>query len=98
MTVEQGKVVDAEIIDFGREYDAVEVVAPTITGDQAILDISLESGSIRTIEVIHGGSGYINDFTPKLVPNFSRSTLWAFWIIDTLCCVLFLINFFLNCD
>ena len=94
LTVEQGKVVDAEIIDSGREYEAVEVVAPTMTGDHAVLDISLESGSIRTVEVIHGGSGYINDFTPKLVPNFSRSTLWAFWIIDTLCCILFLINFF----
>ena len=95
LTVEQGKVVDAEIIDSGREYEAVEVVAPTMTGDHAVFsDISLESGSIRTVEVIHGGSGYINDFTPKLVPNFSRSTLWAFWIIDTLCCILFLINFF----
>ena len=36
-----------------REYEAVEVVAPTMTGDHAVLDISLESG-FRTVEVIHG--------------------------------------------
>ena len=101
LVVEEGTIIDVQIINGGSEYEAVEISTPSKTGDSAIFEVIIQSREIEKIDIVHGGSGYSNDVKPIVSPTFANSTLWMFWIIDTLCCVLFLLNFFFElrlCD
>jgi voltage-gated potassium channel len=101
LVVEEGTIIDVQIINGGSEYEAVEISTPSKTGDSAIFEVIIQSRQIEKIDIVHGGSGYSNDVKPIVSPTFANSTLWMFWIIDTVCCVLFLLNFFFElrlCD
>lgn len=101
LVVEEGTIIDVQIINGGSEYEAVEISTPSKTGDSAIFEVTIQSRQIEKIDIVHGGSGYDNDVKPIVSPTFANSTLWMFWIIDTVCCVLFLLNFFFElrlCD
>ena len=101
MVVEEGTIIDVQIINGGSEYEAVEISTPSKTVDSAIFEVIIQSRQIEKIDIVHGGSGYSNDVKPIVRPTFANSTLWMFWIIDTVCCVLFLLNFFFElrlCD
>lgn len=101
LVVEEGTIIDVQIINGGSEYEAVEISTPSKTGDSAIFEVTIQSRQIEKIDIVHGGSGYSNDVKPIVRPTFANSTLWMFWIIDTVCCVLFLLNFFFElrlCD
>ena len=94
LLVENESIVDVQIINGGSEYEAVEISAPSRGGESAIFQALIEDGQIKQIDILDGGSGYKENFSPQIIPSFSRSTLWVFWTIDTICCILFLINFF----
>lgn len=101
LVVEEGTIIDVQVINGGSEYEAVEISTPSKTGDSAIFEVIIQSRQIEKIDIVHGGSGYSNDVKPIVSPTFANSTLWMFWIIDTVCCVLFLLNFFFElrlCD
>ena len=101
LVVEEGTIIDVQIINGGSDYEAVEISTPSRTGDSAIFEVIIQSRQIEKIDIVHGGSGYSNDVKPIVRPTFANSTLWMFWIIDTVCCVLFLLNFFFElrlCD
>ena len=101
LVVEEGTIIDVQIINGGSEYEAVEISTPSKTVDSAIFEVIIQSRQIEKIDIVHGGSGYSNDVKPIVRPTFANSTLWMFWIIDTVCCVLFLLNFFFElrlCD
>ena len=101
LVVEEGTIIDVQIINGGSEYEAVEISTLSKTGDSAIFEVIIQSRQIEKIDIVHGGSGYSNDVKPIVSPTFANSTLWMFWIIDTVCCVLFLLNFFFElrlCD
>ena len=101
LIVKNDAVVDVQVINGGSEYEAVEISAPSQDGESAIFQALIRDGQIKRIDILDGGSGYKENFSPRIIPSFSRSTLWVFWIIDTICCVLFLINFFFElklCD
>lgn len=98
---DNGTIFEAQIINGGSGYEAVEIFTNSQTGDSAIFEVSIKFGQVETIDILHGGSGYSKNFQVQVLPSFPRSTLWLFWIIDTVCCVLFLINFFFElrlCD
>ena len=101
LIVKNDSVVDVQVINGGSEYEAVEISAPSRDGESAIFQALIRNGQIKHIDILDGGSGYKENFSPRIIPSFTRSTLWVFWIIDTICCVLFLINFFFElklCD
>jgi len=101
LVVEEGTIIDVQIINGGCEYEAVEIATSSKTVDSAIFEVIIQSRQIAKIDIVHGGSGYSNDVKPIVRPTFANSTLWMFWIIDTVCCVLFLLNFFFElrlCD
>lgn len=94
VVVEDGKVSEIQILDGGEGYEAIEIEFPSPNpGTQAIAQAVLESGSLKKIQILRAGSGYRSDTIAKVEPSFSRSTLWGFWIADTLCCVIFMCNF-----
>ena len=64
---------------------------------QSLVRTTLQDGVLTGIEIIGPGSGYADDVVAILEPTFSRSTLWVFWITDTICCLFFLLNFFFEC-
>ena len=94
LLVENESIVDVQIINAGSGHEAVEISAPSRGGESAIFQALIEDGQIKQIDILDGGSGYKENFSPQIIPSFSRSTLWVFWTIDTICCILFLINFF----
>ncbi|MCH2026113.1 MAG: potassium channel family protein [Verrucomicrobiales bacterium] len=70
------------IIDYDHEGSKVATLIPVIT-----------DGKITSIKILDPGSGYSS---PELIiePKYTRSVAWTFWIIDFLCCLIFLANFF----
>ena len=89
LIVKNDAVVDVQVINGGSEYEAVEISAPSRDGESAIFQALIRDGKIKRIDILDGGSGYNENFYPRIIPSFSRSTLWVFWTIDTICCVLF---------
>ena len=77
LLVENESIVDVQIINGGSEYEAVEISAPS-RGESAIFQALIEDGQIKQIDILDGGSGYKENFSPQIIPSFSRSTLWVF--------------------
>ena len=94
LVLDDGKVSEIQIVEGGEGYEAIDIEFPSPNpGTQAIAQAFLEAGSLKKIEILRAGSGYSSDMAAKIEPSFSRSTLWRFWIADTLCCVIFMCNF-----
>lgn len=89
-----GSISDLRVIDGGSGYQAMNVVFTNPpSGDPGLAQAIVENGVLKRIKILHGGQGYTSEAKAKLEPAFSHSTLWGFWIADTFCCMLFMINF-----
>ena len=60
----------------------------------AFLVADVKDGKLNKVNIALTGEGYDQNITAKVVPTFKKEILWAFWITDTICCLLFLWNFF----
>ena len=94
LVINQGKIDEIRVIEGGKGYQAMDIVLLSPSSRKNVLaQATLEGGSLKKIEIPAAGASYGSDAIAKLEPSFSRSTLWGFWIADSLCCVLFMINF-----
>ena len=94
LEVEKGQVVSAQIISPGSGYEAAEILSSNLSETPAIFKTMFTDGQITNLEVVYAGEGYLESSTVQVLASFPHSTLWTFWVIDTICCLLFLINFF----
>lgn len=96
--VTDGQVDRIEILAGGEGYAQLNIlIPPPLDGTPAFATASLENGVLTSCEIISPGSGYAPDAKVTLEASFPRSTLWLFWIADTICCLFFLLNFFFEC-
>ena len=96
--VKEGVIESIDILDGGEGYSQLNLILPSPPdGARSLVRTTLQNGVLSEIEIIEPGSGYTDDVVAILEPTFSRSTLWAFWITDTICCLFFLLNFFFEC-
>jgi len=88
-----GKVLDTKIIDSGSGYEAVEIMMAGDSQKEAFLMGTVQNGELVEVHILGDGEGYQAETEVIIVPAFATSTLWSFWIVDTLCCFIFLFNF-----
>ncbi|MDP4791209.1 MAG: potassium channel family protein [Verrucomicrobiales bacterium] len=95
--VENGTVVSVEIVNGGKGYTAARAVPAGSTENPGIgLEVILEvdQGRIAAASVLGGGSGYDDSLQLVIRPRLSPGAQHIFWIIDSICCLIFLVNFF----
>ena len=94
--INDGKIVDVNILQPGMAYSAAEIVSRAgnkyPTGDAILLPVVTE-GKLSEVKILFEGSGYQADHSFSVVPDFSKSTHWTFWWLDTICCIIFMANF-----
>tara|TARA_B100000482_G_scaffold38391_1_gene24377 strand:- start:2133 stop:3503 length:1371 start_codon:yes stop_codon:yes gene_type:complete len=91
--VVDGKLVGVVIENSGDNYGNVNIITEDEVGRGALLYGKIVEGRLSKVEIIDEGMSYINPEL-KILPHFSNKVLWTFWIIDFICCVIFLFNFF----
>ena len=95
LRVQDGKITEAIIANPGADYQAVEIfVEGKGWNKSAFLVADVKDGKLNKVNIALTGEGYDQNITAKVVPTFKKEILWAFWITDTICCLLFLWNFF----
>jgi len=95
LRVQDGKITEAIIANPGADYQAVEIfVEGKGWNKSAFLGADVKDGKLNKVNITLTGEGYDQNITAKVVPTFKKEILWAFWITDTICCLLFLWNFF----
>jgi voltage-gated potassium channel len=95
LRVQDGKITEAIIANPGADYQAVEIfVEGKGWNKSAFLVADVKDGKLNKVSIALSGEGYDQNITAKVVPTFKKEILWAFWITDTVCCLLFLWNFF----
>ena len=95
LRVEDGKIIDVIIVNPGANYQAVEIfVDGKGWNKSAYLAGEVADGKLSKVNIALSGDGYDQKITAQIVPTFKKEILWAFWITDTICCLLFLWNFF----
>ena len=95
LRVQDGKITEAIIANPGADYQAVEIfVEGKGWNKSAFLGADVKDGKLNKVNIALAGEGYDQNITAKVVPTFKKEILWAFWITDTICCLLFLWNFF----
>jgi voltage-gated potassium channel len=95
LRVQDGKITEAIIVNPGADYQAVEIfVEGKGWNKSAFLVADIKDGKLNKVNIALTGEGYDQNITAKVVPTFKKEILWAFWITDTICCLLFLWNFF----
>jgi len=90
---EAGKLLNTKILDPGSGYEEVELMMAGESKKEAFLIGSVQDGQLVDISILENGEGYQAEAEVIIVPAFATSTLWGFWIVDTLCCLVFLFNF-----
>jgi voltage-gated potassium channel len=91
--VVDGKLVGVKIENSGGNYGNVNIIVEDGVGSGALLYGKIAEGKLSSVEIIDEGQGYTKPLL-EIRPNFSNKVLWEFWIIDFICCVIFLFNFF----
>ena len=88
-----GKISDTKIINSGQDYSAAEIIISGQSNKKAYFSCEVKDGQLAKVKVLMPGAGYDESSVATVIPGFSNATLWSFWIVDTLCCVVFLLNF-----
>ncbi len=90
--VEEGKISKIVITKAGAGYERVNIHILDTSGAGALVFGHVTEGRLTGVDVIDGGEKYKNPIV-EVHPHFSVGTLWIFWIIDVVCCTLFMANF-----
>tara|TARA_B100000029_G_scaffold512176_1_gene608140 strand:- start:431 stop:1825 length:1395 start_codon:yes stop_codon:yes gene_type:complete len=91
--VVDGKLIGVKINESGSNYGNVNIVVKGGIGYGALLSGEVAEGKLSSVEIIDGGQDYA-DASLEILPYFANKSLWTFWTIDVVCCIVFLFNFF----
>ena len=91
--VEEGRISGIVIVNGGGGYERVNVHIADEHGSHALASGEVVGGRLAQVKIIDGGENYA-DPVVEILPHFAVSTLWLLWIIDVICCGLFMANFF----
>ncbi len=91
--VEEGKISRILILNGGEGYERVNVQISDEEGSHALASGQVVGGKLAQVKIIDSGENYA-DPVVEVLPHFPVSTLWIFWIIDVVCCGLFMANFY----
>ena len=90
--VVEGSIGEIGILEGGEGYERVIIQISDPHGSGGLATGHVTGGQLTQVEIIHRGEGYV-DPVVDILPHFSVAKLWIFWIIDVICCALFMANF-----
>ena len=91
--VVEGKIHRIVVLNGGAGYERVNIEIADAVGSGALASGQIVGGTLAHLNVIEGGENYANPVV-EVLPHFAVGTLWIFWIIDVICCTIFMANFF----
>ena len=90
--VVEGKIQGIAVVAAGEGYERVNIQITDADGSGALAAGEVAGGRLSRVEIIDAGEDYV-DPVVEVFPHFSVPQLWVFWIIDVICCALFMANF-----
>lgn len=91
--VEDGQIRRVVILSAGAGYERVNIEIADEAGSGALVTGQVVAGELTQVEVIETGANYVKP-TVEIAPHFAVGKLWLFWILDVICCTIFMVNFF----
>lgn len=91
--IEDGQIRRVVILNEGAGYERVNIEIADKVGQGALVTGQVVEGKLTQVDVIEAGEHYVNP-TVEIAPHFAVGKLWLFWILDVICCTIFMINFF----
>ncbi len=91
--VEDGQIRRVVVLSEGTSYERVNIEIEDKVGSGALVTGQIVEGKLTQVEVIEAGEHYVNP-TVEIAPHFAVGELWLFWILDVICCTVFMVNFF----
>ena len=91
--VEDGQIRRVVVLSEGTSYERVNIEIEDKAGSGALVTGQVVEGKLTQVEVIEAGEHYVNP-TVEIAPHFAVGKLWLFWILDVICCTVFMVNFF----
>ena len=91
--VEDGQIRRVVVLSEGTKYERVNIEIADKAGSGALVTGQVVEGKLTQVEVIETGEHYVNP-TVEIAPHFAVGKLWLFWILDVICCTVFMVNFF----
>ena len=92
--VVEGRIHRIVVLNEGAGYERVNIEIADAVGSGALVSGQVIGGKLSPqVDVIEGGEQYTNPVV-EILPHFAVGTLWVFWIIDVICCAIFMANFF----
>lgn len=91
--IENGQIRRVIILNEGAGYERVNIEIADKVGQGALVTGQVVEGKLTQVDVIEAGEHYVNP-TVEIAPHFAVGKLWLFWILDVICCTIFMINFF----
>ena len=91
--VEDGQIRRVVVLNEGTSYERVNIEIEDKAGSGALVTGQVVEGKLIQVEVIETGEHYVNP-TVEIAPHFAVGKLWLFWILDVICCTVFMVNFF----
>ena len=91
--VVEGKIHRIVVLNGGAGYERVNIEIADAVGSGALVSGQIVGGTLAHLNVIEGGEDYANPVV-EILPHFAVGTLWILWIIDVICCTIFMANFF----
>lgn len=91
--IEDGQIRRVIMLNEGAGYERVNIEIADKVGQGALVTGQVVGGKLTQVDVIEAGEHYVNP-TVEIAPHFAVGKLWLFWILDVICCTIFMINFF----
>lgn len=91
--IEDGQIRRVVILNEGAGYERVNIEIADNVGQGALVTGQVVEGKLTQVDVIEAGEHYVNPMV-EIAPHFAVGKLWLFWILDVICCTIFMINFF----
>lgn len=91
--IEDGQIRRVIMLNEGAGYERVNIEIADEVGQGALVTGQVVEGKLTQVDVVEAGEHYVNP-TVEIAPHFAVGKLWLFWIIDVICCTIFMINFF----
>ena len=92
--VVEGKIHRIVVLNGGEGYERVNIQIGDAVGSGALVSGQVVGGKLSPqVDVIEGGENYASPVV-EILPHFAVGKLWIFWIIDVICCTIFMANFF----
>ena len=91
--IENGQIRRVIMLNEGAGYERVNIEIADKVGQGALVTGQVVGGKLTQVDVIEAGEHYVNP-TVEIAPHFAVGKLWLFWILDVICCTIFMINFF----